>query len=168
MYVITNVLLTLFVESYDTGLMFTSLPSASFIVADAIGSVPVVPSAYTRSIFPPVRSMLSPWLYFVFVGAVIVIPVTTFDSVIFSVACALFAPAYSSVFVSVYVTVKFCVVVLVALYPDTIVSTRSTGVCCPADAYVTVYLMLLAVIISVNVSLYFPVTVSGFIVIPVT
>ena len=97
-----------------------------------------------------------------------VTPVILSDNVIFIVVVNVspFVELFSSL--SVYFTVKFCVVVLVALYPDTIVSTRSTGVCCPADAYVTVYLMLLAVIISVNVPLYFPVTVSGFIVIPVT
>ena len=55
-----------------------------------------------------------------------------------------------------YFTVKFCDVVLVLLYPVTISSVRSSGVFAPADAYVTVYFMLLFVITLDNSSLYVP------------
>ena len=54
------------------------LPSDSVIVADVIGSVAVVVSAYVIVIVPPVKSNASPWLYVVFVGAVIVTPVAAF------------------------------------------------------------------------------------------
>ena len=47
-------------------------------------------------------------------------------------------------------------------------SVRASGVCAPAFAYFTVYCMLFVWIILLNVSLYFPVTLAGFIVIPVT
>ena len=57
---------------------------------------------------------------------------------------------------------------LVAEYPATMLSARVTGVCAPAFAYVTVYCILFVWIILLNVSLYFPVTLVGFIVIPVT
>ena len=57
---------------------------------------------------------------------------------------------------------------LIAEYPDTMLSARTSGVCAPALAYVTVYWILFACINELNVSLYFPVTLTGFIVIPVT
>ena len=69
---------------------------------------------------------------------------------------------------SLYVTVKFWSWVLVAVYPDTMFSTRTSGVCAPALAYVTVYWILLFCINELNVSLYFPVTLTGFTAIPVT
>ena len=47
-------------------------------------------------------------------------------------------------------------------------SARVTGVCAPAFAYVTVYCILFACINVPNVSFMFPVTLAGFIVIPVT
>ena len=46
-------------------------------------------------------------------------------------------------------------------------SVRTTAVCAPAFAYVTVYIMLLFVINVLNSSFTFPVTEAGFIVIPV-
>ena len=62
--------------------MFTLKPEAvSVIIAVVMLGVAVVPSAYVTSIFPPVKSKLSPCSKSVFVGAVIVIPVTPFATV---------------------------------------------------------------------------------------
>ena len=61
--------------------MFTSLPSASVIVALLMFNFPVVPSSYVKFISPPVKSMLSPCLYVDLLGFVIVIPDTVFINV---------------------------------------------------------------------------------------
>ena len=69
---------------------------------------------------------------------------------------------------SVYVTVKFWAVNDVLLYPATMLSVRATGVFAPAFAYVIVYIMLLLLIRSCNLLLYFPVIAFGAMLIPVT
>ena len=76
-YFKVNVLLTLLSFPYSeiVGFIFNDPPSFSVITADVIGSSFVVPSVYVTVIFPPVKSIWSPWLYSVFVGGVIV----TFD-----------------------------------------------------------------------------------------
>ena len=107
-------------------------------------------------------------MYLFVVGAVIVIPVILFDNVTSNVAVKLCPFVALSTSLSVYVTVKFCSAIFVLLYPATMLSARTTGVFAPAFAYVTVYVILLSFINFDNSSLYFPVTVFGVTVIPVT
>ena len=126
------------------------------------------PLAVVTVIVPPAKSKASPWLYISFVGAVIAILSTTSESVTFNVAlksCP-FVKLFTSV--SVYVTVRFCATILVSSYPATMLSVKDTGDWSPPFAYVTVYVILLSLIKSANVSLYSPVTVLGFTFIPVT
>ena len=107
-------------------------------------------------------------MYLFVVGAVIVIPVISFDNVTSSVAVKLCPFVALSISLSVYVIVKFCSATLVLLYPVTMLSARTTGVFAPAFAYVTAYVILLSFINFDNSSLYFPVTTLGVTVIPVT
>ena len=107
-------------------------------------------------------------MYLFVVGAVIVIPVISFDNVTSSVAVKLCPFVALSISLSVYVTVKFCSAIFVLLYPVTMLSARTTGVFAPAFAYVTVYVILLLVIIFDNSSLYFPVTLVGLTLMSVT
>ena len=65
--------------SAAAGLMFTAVPVAlSVTIAFVICTFDVVLSAYFTSIFPPVKSSVSPCSYSVFVGGVIVIAVAGF------------------------------------------------------------------------------------------
>ena len=63
---------------------------------------------------------------------------------------------------------KLCALVVVLLYPVTMLSARAIGDCAPAFAYVIVYVILLLLISVLNSSLYVPVILVGFTLIPVT
>ena len=72
--------------SATAGLMFTAVPVAlSVTIAFVICTFDVVLSAYFTSIFPPVKSSVSPCSYSVFVGAVMFIFFTPFFTVILNV-----------------------------------------------------------------------------------
>ena len=79
-----------FPYSEIVGFIFNAPPSFSVITADVIGSSFVVPSVYVTVIFPPVKSILSPWLYSAFVGGVIVIFATLLSSFIPNVVVNVF------------------------------------------------------------------------------
>ena len=107
-------------------------------------------------------------MYSVLVGAVIAIDFTELVKFTCKLAVKSCPFVKLSASASVYVTVKFWLWTVVALYPVTIESSNVCGACAPAFAYVTVYCTLLAVNKLDNVSLYLPLIVDGFIVIPVT
>ena len=77
--------------------MFTELPDSVTILFSKLTSS-VVPSAFVRTIFPPVKSNVSPWSYSVFVGSVI----SAFTIPFFTLILNVVVYAFPS---SVYVTV---------------------------------------------------------------
>ena len=148
-----------------------ALPSVSVIVTPLSVSAfsSISPFSFVTVIFPPLKSIVSPYPYSVLLGCCfILIDIVALFNVIFSGTVNICPFVALSISLSVYVIVKFCSATLVLLYPVTILSARTTGVFAPAFAYVTVYVILLSFINFDNSSLYFPVTLVGLTLMSVT
>ena len=130
---------------------------------------PVVVSAYVNVTTAPVKSIVSPWLYVAFVGSEdILTPVISFDKFTVNVSVNLSPFVALSASLSSYSTVKLCVVAALEYAVVTMLSANAVGEPAPAFAYVTVYLMLLLLITSANVSPNVPLAGFGDTAIPVT